>query len=156
VRQLEATVRQYADENRALEEKLRVLEKSVTTTSVPGPADSNAEIFSELREVLKTIDAKYAFDTLNAVQVGEDTHLTLRSFVAHLFYALRKRGFAEYPKDDEFTLTYDASGLFDCEGFEVPPGGSLPVKVTRKGWALNARGRWLPIRRARVVAVQKS
>ncbi len=151
VRQLESTIRQYAEENRALEERIRVLEKAVPATTSPRTlVDSDTGTFSELREVLKTIDTKYAFDTLNAVQAGDDTHLTLRSFVSHLFYALRKRGFSEYPKEDEFTLTYEASGLFDCEGFEVPPSGSVPVRVTRKGWALNVRGRWLPVRRARV------
>ena len=151
VQQLEATIRQYADENRALEERLRILEASpVQRSSPPIEAESDNAAFTELREVLKTIDAKYAFDTLSAVQLGEDTHLTLRSFASHLFYALRKRGFSEYPKEDRFTLTYEASGLYDCEGFEIPPGKSALVKVTRKGWALKARGGWLPVRRARV------
>jgi hypothetical protein len=153
-RQLEATIREYADENRSLEERIRVLEASTPVrTSAPVESGSEVGVFSELREVLKTIDTKYSFDALNAVQVAEDTHLTLRSFVSHLFYALRKRGFSEYPKEERFTLTYEASGLYDCDGFEVPPSGSTPVKVTRKGWALNARGRWLPVRRARVVAI---
>ncbi|MEK7993828.1 MAG: hypothetical protein AAB403_08515 [Planctomycetota bacterium] len=154
-RQLEATIRQYAEENRSLEERIRVLEASTPVTTSP-PVDSGSEIgvFSELREVLKTIDSKYSFDALNAVQVGEDTHLTLRSFVSHLFYAFRKRGFSEYPKEERFTLTYEASGLYDCDGFEVPPSGNTPVKVTRKGWALNVRGRWLPVRRARVIALE--
>jgi len=155
VQQLEASIRQYADENCALEERLRVLETtSAPRDSVPTDLDSGLAAFAELREVLKTIDAKYAFDALSAVQLGEETHLTLRSFASHLFYALRKRGFTEYPKDETFTLTYDASGLYDCEGFEVPPGGARLVKVNRKGWALNARGRWLPVRRARVSPIE--
>ena len=122
---------------------------SAPVAEVPQPEPDIAG-FAELREVLKTIDSKYAFDTLNAVQLGEETHLTLRSFAAHLLYALRKRGFSEYPKEEIFTLSYEASGLYECEGFEVPAGSSFPVKVTRKGWALKARGRWLPVRRARV------
>ena len=155
VRQLEASIRQYADENRTLEERVRILEASARgITSAPMEPEPEVGVFTELREVLKTIDTKYAFDTLNAVQMGENTHLTLRSFVSHLFYALRKRGFSEYPKEEQFILTYEASGLYDCDGFEVPPSGSTPVKVTRRGWALNLRGRWLPVRRARVTAVE--
>jgi len=154
VQELEAAIRQYADENQALEERLRILEASTAPRSSP-PIESESDIaaFTELREVLKTIDAKYAFDTLNAVQLGEDTHLTFRSFASHLFYALRKRGFSEYPKEEQFTLMYEASGLYDCEGFEIPPAKSAAVRVTRKGWALKARGRWLPVRRARVSLV---
>jgi hypothetical protein len=160
VRQLEATIQQYADEIRALEERIRVLQsvQDVVKTDRAQPAvklesaqyEPDIAAFTELREVLKTIDSKYAFDTLNAVQLGEDTHLTFRSFASHLFYALRKRGFSEYPKEESLTLTYEASGLYECEGFEVQPGNSIPVKVSRKGWALKVRGRWLPVRRARV------
>ena len=160
VRQLEATIQQYADEMRALEDRIRVLQSAPAPTpavvpappTVPAAPQTEPDLagFTELREVLKTIDAKYAFDTLNAVQLGEETHLTLRSFAAHVFYALRKRGFSEYPKEQKFSLSYEASGLYECEGFEVPPGSSVAVNVTRKGWALKARGRWLPVRRARV------
>jgi len=158
VRQLEATIQQYADEVRALEDRIRVLQsapapavvQAISTAPAAPQPEPDLAGFTELREVLKTIDAKYAFDTLNAVQLGEETHLTFRSFAAHLFYALRKRGFSEYPKEETFSLSYEASGLYECEGFEVPPGSSVPVKVTRKGWALKARGRWLPVRRARV------
>jgi hypothetical protein len=161
VRQLEATVQQYADEIRALEDRIRTVQ-SWQSASKPEPqwqpasppeavqTEPDVVSFTELREVLKTIDSKYAFDTLNAVQLGEETHLTFRSFASHLFYSLRKRGFSEYPKDEVFTLTYEASGLYECEGFEVSPGSGVQVKVTRKGWALKARGRWLPVRRARV------
>jgi hypothetical protein len=154
-KQLEAQVRQYAEENRLLEERLRSTE-GVARTAPAGPIDSDQLLssFTEIREVLKIVDTKYAFDTLNSVQLGEQTHLTLRSFVTHLFYALRKRGFAEYPKEEEFLLTYESSGLYDCDGFEVPPSGSLSVKVTRKGWAFNVRGKWLPVRRARVIPVR--
>jgi hypothetical protein len=152
VRQLESQIRQYAEENRSLEERLRTSEgRSQVETTASIDVDAAFSAFGELREVLKIVDTKYAFDTLNSVQLGQETHLTLRSFVTHLFYALRKRGFAEYPNEDEFVLSYEASGLYDCDGFEVPPAGSVKVKVVRKGWALNARGKWLPVRRARVV-----
>ena len=153
VRQLESQLRQYAEENRVLEERLRTFE--ATGRGEPAPpvdGDTTLSAFAELREVMKIVDTKYAFDTLNSVQLGEETHLSLRSFVTHLFYALRKRGFVEYPNEDEFVLTYEASGLYDCDGFEVPPAGSVNVKVVRKGWAFNARGKWLPVRRARVIA----
>ena len=162
VRQLESTIQQYADEIRTLEDRIHSLESKPVPAAVPSqsplqpPADlpeSDIAGFTELREVLKTIDSKYAFDILNAVQLGEESHLTLRSFTAHLFYALRRRGFSEYPKDETFDLNYEASGLYECEGFEVPPGSSVAVKVTRKGWALKAKGRWLPVRRARVSRV---
>lgn len=151
VRQLEAQLRQYAEENRALEERLRALPGPNQPVPDRSPsADSVALQLADLREVLKTVDTKYSFDILNSVQFGEDTHLTLRSFVSHFFYALRKKGFSEYPKEEQFVLTYEISGLYDCDGFEVPPAGSVPVKVTRKGWAFEAKGRWIPVRRARV------
>jgi hypothetical protein len=157
VRQLESQVRQYAEENRALEERLRAFEGTTRVETTPSSdVDTALSTFVELREVLKILDTKYAFDTLNSVQIGEETHLTLRSFVTHLFYALRKRGFAEYPNEDEFVLPYEASGLYDCDGFEVPPAGSVKVRVVRKGWAFNARGKWLPVRRARVVSCREN
>jgi len=153
VRQLESQLRQYAEENRILEDRLRNLEGASRGQPTPSvDSDAGLSSFAELREMLKIVDTKYAFDTLNSVQLGEETHLTLRSFVTHLFYALRKRGFTEYPNEEEFTLTYEASGLYDCDGFEVPPAGSVNVKVVRKGWAFNAKGKWVPVRRARVIS----
>ena len=65
------------------------------------------------------IDSKYSFDTLHRVQSGEETNLTLQSFVSHLFYSLRKRGFVEYPSSGEFALRYEDSGLYECIDFEV-------------------------------------
>jgi hypothetical protein len=153
LRQLEAQVKQYAEENRSLEERLRTLVGSNQPgTTATSNSDSVTAQLTDLREVLKTLDTKYSFDILNSVQFGEATHLTLRSFVSHLFYALRKKGFSEYPKEEQFVLTYEMSGLYDCDGFEIPPGDSVHVKVVRKGWALSARGQWFPVRRARVVA----
>lgn len=157
VAHLESQLRQYAEENRSLEERLRAFEDtSRIEVTQPTDFDTALSAFAELREVLKIVDTKYAFDTLNSVQTGEETHLTLRSFVTHLFYALRKRGFSEYPDDDEFVLPYETSGLYDCDGFEVPPSSSVKVKVVRKGWAFSARGKWLPVRRARVVACDQT
>ncbi len=137
-----------------MEERLKSVQApSQVLPDFGSDSELSAVQLSDLREVLKTIDIKYGFDTLNSVQLGETTHLTLPSFISHFFYALRKKGFSEYPKEEQFVLTYESSGLYDCDGFEVPPAGSTKVKVTRKGWALNANGRWLPVRRARVVAL---
>ena len=152
IAELELRIQQYAEENRSLEDKLKAAQAAPSVVAdISMPVDTAP--FTELREALRTIDSKYSFDTLNSVQLGGESHLTLRSFVANLFYSLRKRGFGEYPKDETFDLPYEASGLYECEGFEVQPGGSDRVKVVRRGWALHSRGRVLPIRRARVTPV---
>ena len=148
---LEAQLREYVEENRALEEKLRTLGQQRQPAEGGGGPDSEALL--RLGEVLRTIDTKYALDTLNDVQRGAETHLTLRSFVAHLFYSLRKQGLTEYPTMHEFDLTYEDSGLYDCDGFEVQPGTGVHVRVVRSGWALQTKGRMFPIRRARVAKV---
>ena len=148
---LEAQLREYVEENRTLEEKLRTMGERPQPTEGGGGPDSEALL--RLGEVLRTIDTKYALDTLNDVQRGSETHLTLRSFVAHLFYSLRKQGLAEYPTTQEFDLTYEDAGLYDCDGFEVQPGTGVHVRVVRPGWALQSRGRSVPIRRARVAKV---
>jgi hypothetical protein len=146
----QATIREYSEENRRLEEQLA----QMRAAQAPGPASSSTQSADlaapDLREFLKLIDSKYSFDALNSVQLGNDSHLTLRSFVAHLFYSLRKRGFGEYPTADEFELSYDESGLYDCDGFEVPPGETRRVRVLKRGWALLSKERTLPVRRARV------
>ena len=116
------------------------------TAQAPAPADS----LRDLRDVLKLIDSKYSFDVLNSVQLGHETHLTLRSFVAHVFYSLRKLGFAEYPQLQDLELSYEESGLYDCEGFEIAPGTTARVTVSKKGWALMSKDRVTPIRRAQV------
>lgn len=146
--ELETQLRQYVAENQLLEERLKTLQE--TKAPQASSAQSGSVDDARLTEVLKTIDAKYAFDTLNAVQLGDETHLTLRSFVSHLFYSLRKQGFAEYPDQASFNLTYDDSGLYDCDGFEVALGETVPVRVIRKGWALRTKGKLSPVRRARV------
>jgi hypothetical protein len=103
-----------------------------------------------LRDFLKLIDSKYSFDTLNAIQSGEESPLTFRSFIGHLFYSLRKKGFGQYPQQDVFDLPYESSGLYECDGFVVPPGETLTVRVVKRGWALQTKGRILPAKRARV------
>jgi hypothetical protein len=150
IKEHEATIKQYAHENRRLEEQLGSLRSRPVTADLAPAATTDAAAAPDLREVLKLIDSKYSFDVLNSVQLGQDSHLTLRSFVAHLFYSLRKKGFGEYPSQEEFDLSYELSGLYDCEGFEVPPGETRRVRVVRKGWALLSKDRTLPIRRAKV------
>jgi hypothetical protein len=146
----QATIREYSEENRRLEEQLAQLKASQVTEPEATAAKSTDIAAPDLREFLKLIDSKYSFDALNAVNLGNDSHLTLRSFVAHLFYSLRKRGFGEYPTADEFALSYEESGLYDCDGFEVPPGETRRVRVLKRGWALVSKERTLPVRRARV------
>jgi hypothetical protein len=149
-KQLQSQNVHLMEEVRVLEQRLRGLELSTTVTPTID-LDSTALQFAEIREMLKIVDTKYGFDTLNSIQMGDNTHLTLRSFLSHLFYALRKRGFSEYPKEDCFELSYEASGLYDCDGFEVPPAGCVRVRVTKKGWGFESRGQWFPVRRARVI-----
>lgn len=146
----QATIRDYSDENRRLEEQIAQLKASQATGTASMSPQATDLTAPDLRDFLKLIDSKYSFDALSAVNLGDDSHLTLRSFVAHLFYSLRKRGFGEYPTADEFDLSYDESGLYDCDGFEVPPGGTRRVRVLKRGWALVSKERTLPVRRARV------
>lgn len=145
---LEQQVRQYAEENQQLEDKLRRSSRAAAPgeSAAASPLDSLAG----LRDVLQVIDSKYAFDTLNRVQSGDSTNLTLQSFVSHLFYSLRKRGFIEYPAQTEFPLRYEDSGLYDCIDFEIPPGAVVVVRVVQKGWALQDKGVLAPVRRAKV------
>ena len=63
---------------------------------------------------------------------------------------VRAGGLIAYPTEDRFELSYEKSGLYECEGFEVKPGQVVVVTVARHGWALQAKDRLLPIRRARV------
>lgn len=152
LRDHQATIQQYAEENRKLEQRVAELLAVPAGQPAPLPDEEPAagDSVRELREVLKLIDSKYSFDVLNSVQLGHETHLTLRSFVAHIFYSLRKRGFAEYPQAQEFQLSYEESGLYDCDGFAIPPGASAPVRVSKKGWALVTKERVTPIRRAQL------
>lgn len=154
--ELEAQLRQYATENRALEERIRALEAQLMASSEPPTASqaphsaSLLEAGSELRELVRLIDAKYSLDVLKSIQLGTESPLTLRSFVSHLLFALTKKGLVAYPTEDRFELSYEKSGLYECEGFEVKPGETLSVTVVRRGWALQAKDRLLPVRRARV------
>lgn len=150
----ETLVKQYAEENRRLEDRIGELEaRQRQTPETPAGDAAEAARGQELRDVLTLLDSKYSFDALNSVLLGQESHLTIKSFVSHLFYSLRKKGFGPYPDEDAFDLSYESSGLFECDGFEVPPGGTQRVRVLKRGWALRSRDRLLPVRRARVVLI---
>jgi hypothetical protein len=109
--------------------------------------------FRELRALLTLVDEKYPLESLNELVVAglePEPPVTLRQFVSHLLFALRKRGLAYYPDQDEFDLNYNDSALYDCVGFEVAPGSAVRVTVRSKGWALRNGRTLIPIRRARV------
>ena len=97
---------------------------------------------------MKIIDSKYSFDILRDVQLGDNHAITIKNFIAHFFYGLRKKGLSSYPSEDEFVLEYNQSGLYQCIGFEVPSGSKVQVKVEKKGWALRSGDRVFPIRKA--------
>jgi hypothetical protein len=156
--ELEAQLRQYAAENTALEERNRALELELASSSRPpagteAPATPSPESSGDLRDLVRLIDAKYSLDLLKGIQLGNESPLTLRSFVSHVLYALTKKGLVPYPADDRFVLSYEKSGLFECDGFEVKPGDTAAVAVVRRGWALQAKDRLLPVRKARVEQV---
>jgi hypothetical protein len=106
--------------------------------------------FRELQGFLRLIEEKYPLDTLHQVQMGAEVPITLRQFVSHFLYGLRKRGLSQYPDAAEFDLAYDDSGLYDCQGFEVSPGATVRVSVIKKGWALRNGRSLISLRKARV------
>ena len=104
----------------------------------------------ELRALLILIDEKYPLDTLQTITQGAESGFTLKQFVSHLLYGLRKRGFGPYPDVAQFELSYDDSGLYDCVGFEIAPNAKMRVVVQHKGWAFRHGKSVIPVRRARV------
>jgi hypothetical protein len=155
IRRHEEEIRQQAEDIKRRDDVIEQLQASAASRSRTAPAPPDSELSAArhagLRDFLRVVDSKYSFDSLNAVQLGEDTHLTLATFLAHMFYGLRRAGFGSYPKEDEFVLSYDDSCLYDCDGFELRPGEATGVRVVKRGWAILSRGRTFPVRRARVV-----
>jgi hypothetical protein len=157
--EIESQLRQYATENRNLEERIKVLELQLAASSNKGllvesqERSPSAQGSSDLRELVRLIDAKYSLDLLKSIQLGSDSPVTLRSFVSHVLFALTKKGLISYPTEERFDLSYEQSGLYECDGFEVKPGETVSVTVVRRGWALQAKERLLPVRRARVECV---
>jgi hypothetical protein len=143
--QLREDVERLQRENRRVEEQ---------SACAPSPEAAPAE-FRELRDFLLLIDGKYPLDTLQSVLAGAEPAITLKQFVGHFIYGLRKRGLGHYPDADEFDLDYGESGLYDCLGFEVEPGTTVRVAVQQKGWAFRQSRKLIPIRRARVRAAER-
>ncbi len=153
IRELESEVSKLAEENRKLEEE-KAIWKTVNAPlqSAEEPKiqkDENENVgMVELQDFLKIIDSKYSFDVLRSVQLGDEHAITIKNFIAHLFYSLRKKSFVSYPEQEQFDLDYDQSGLYQCINFEVPPGGKIRVKVEKQGWALKKGSRLFPVRKA--------
>lgn len=152
VKAIEAENQHYATENRRLEEELGKLlrelkDRKQTPDPPPSPAAS-AGPTDDLLVFLKAVDSKYSLDILRAIQLGDQRPLTLRSFVQHFFFSMRRIGVESFPAEDTFSLQYDDSALYECVGFEVEPGGERMVKVEQSGWAMRKETRLFPIRRA--------
>ena len=164
LREVEKISNQYADENKALEEinkkleeEVRQLKQKISEENSEGISESPVhpltESPEEIRDLLKMIDSKYSFDVLQEIQLGGEQIITMKNFLGHLFYALRKKGVSPYPNEQEFDLPYEQSGLYDCLEFEVLPSETKRVHVVKKGWAIKQRDRTFPVRKAQVKLV---
>lgn len=158
--ELESEISGYAEENRRLEKENRDLQDQLSASYkiqeeiVPEPKILTTLDFQDLLEFLKIIDSKYSFDILRSVQIGDEQSISIKTFLAHFFYSLRKKGLTTYPTDEQFDLHYDLSGLYQCNGFEIAPSTACTVKVEKYGWALKKDGRILPIKKAIVRLVE--
>ena len=154
--ELESELSKYAEEIRRLENDVQKQKKRDDSSDKDKELEikEKEEINSlssygyDLLEFLRIIDSKYSFDILRSVQLGDEKNITIKNFLAHLFYSLRKKGVVTYPSENEFELTYEQSGLYNCIGFEVPPDGKATVKTEKPGWALSKGGRIYPIKKA--------
>ena len=154
--ELESEISKYAQENRRLENEMQELKKQVPSEKEQKKPDAQLQeetpaLDSQDRdfiEFLRVVDSKYSFDILRSVQLGDEKSITMKNFLAHFFYSLRKKGVVTYPSENEFELTYEQSGLYDCIGFEVPPDGKATVKTEKPGWALSKGGRIFPVKKA--------
>jgi hypothetical protein len=154
--ELESEISEYAQENRKLENEVQELKKQVSSVKEQKKPDAQLQeeipaLDSQDRdfiEFLRVVDSKYSFDILRSVQLGDEKSITMKNFLAHFFYSLRKKGVVTYPSENEFELTYEQSGLYNCIGFEVPPDGKATVKTEKPGWALSKGGRIFPIKKA--------
>jgi len=154
--ELESEISRYTDDIRRLEEendelrkKGAVLDKQTESVEeIPLAKPSNDYIDRDLLEYLKIIDSKYSFDVLRSIQLGDEKAVTMKNFIAHFFYGLRKKGLVTYPAELEFELSYEQSGLFNCLGFEVSPGNVEHVKTEKHGWAMKKGESLFPIKKA--------
>lgn len=155
--ELERSVALYAEENRRLEQlvaELRHSSKPAATNKHESPAEPASS--RDLSDILKLIDSKYSLDTLHAIQLGESSSISIKNFVSHLFYVLRKKGVSTYPDIDTFELHYEDSGLYSCQGFQIEPGDRRRVEVVKKGWGIRSKDRLFPIRFAQLKLVDTS
>ena len=156
IRELESEISGYIDEISKLEKEINELRKkgaitdkhkeSVKETNLS--ESSSDDIDRDFLEYLKIIDSKYSFDVLRSIQLGEEKSVTMKNFIAHFFYGLRKKGLVPYPADEQFELSYEQSGLYDCVGFEVSPGNIEHVKTEKQGWAIKKGGSLFPVKKA--------
>jgi len=164
ISELEAENLNYIEENRKLEEEKHHLQDQLKSStnqqkliekSNGNDDKTESAVAKELQEFIQIIDSKYSFDILRDVQLGDNHSISVKNFIAHFFYGLRKKGLSTYPSEDEFVLEYNQSGLYQCIGFEVPSGSKVQVKVEKKGWALRSGNRTFPIRKAILRLVKK-
>jgi hypothetical protein len=146
IKELESEISKLEEENGSLKSAVAA-QMNPAEVSLRKDDTDNAGI-GELQDFLKIIDSKYSFDVLRSIQLGDEHSITIKNFIAHLFYSLRKKSFISYPEKEQFDLDYDQSGLYQCINFEVPPGGQVRVKVEREGWAIRKGERLFPVRKA--------
>jgi len=147
---LEGELTKAHTEIRTLESKLSAAQPTPAPTLRELSASRDDTNAQAVRDVCKAIESKYPLDKLSDAQHSDDPMLSLKSVVSHLFFVLRRQGLTSYPTEDAFELSYEKAGLFECLGFEVPPGELREVEVVQRGWAIKAGDRLLPIRRAQI------
>ena len=103
-----------------------------------------------VRDLCKGIESKYPLEKLSDAQHSDDPMLSLKNVISHLFFVLRRQGLTAYPTEDIFELSYENSGLYECLGFEVPPGETRQAETVQRGWAIKMGDSILPIRRAKL------
>lgn len=150
---LEKENTELLNEINQLEKKVAEFTKNIGTSTQPESvnetrAETPLSPSNDLIALLVGIDSKYPFDLLRAIQLGEEQSITIKNFLSHLFYALRKKGFTLYPEQEKFELEYEYSGLYKCVGFEVSPGMKVNVKVEKKGWAIITNKKIVPVSKA--------
>ena len=159
---LNAEIARYAEENRALEEENTALKKQIGTLQINVSVGqekretiesefgngTSVDSIREIQDLLKRVDSKYSLDVLRSAQLGEDYSITIKNFISHFFYCLRKKGLSNYPDQEEFELDYKKAGLYDCVGFSLSPGDNRRVRVEKQGWAFHRQGRIFPVKKA--------